>query len=48
MSGPVTVTEDVTGELPAVYVVWDSVGKPVAAFSVVFPVEVAARPGKGG
>lgn len=48
VSGPVTVTEDVTGELPAVYVVSDSVGRPVAAFSVVFPVEVAARLGKGG
>lgn len=47
MSGPVTVTEDVTGERPAVYVVSESVGRPVAAFSVVFPVEVAARLGIG-
>lgn len=47
MSGPVTVTEDVNGELTAVYVMSDSVGRPVTAFSVVFPVEVAARLGKG-
>lgn len=42
-----TVTEDVNGELTAVYVMSGSVGRPVTAFPVVFPVEVAARLGTG-
>lgn len=47
VGGPVTVTKDVTGEVSALSVICDSVGRPVAGLTVDWPVDVAARLGKG-
>lgn len=46
VSAPVAVTEEVMGKVAVMSVRRDSVGRPVAGFTVVFPVGVGARVGK--